>query len=152
MFACNGILFNHESPRRGETFVTRKITRAVAAIKAGRQDKLLLGNLDAKRDWGFAGDYVQAMWLMLQADKPDDYVVATNETHSVREFCQIAFSHVGLDWEKYVQVDERYFRPAEVDLLIGDASHAKKVLKWTPKVSFKELVEMMVDSDMEALK
>lgn len=151
MFTCNGILFNHESPRRGETFVTRKITRAVAAIKAGWQDKLLLGNLDAKRDWGFAGDYVQAMWLMLQANKPDDYVVATNDTHSVREFCQIAFERVGLDWEKYVQVDERYFRPAEVDLLIGDATHAKKVLQWEPKVSFKELVEMMVDSDVEAL-
>jgi GDPmannose 4,6-dehydratase len=151
MFACNGILFNHESPRRGETFVTRKITRAVAAIKAGRQDKLLLGNLDAKRDWGFAGDYVEAMWLMLQADKPDDYVVATNETHSVKEFCQIAFGHVGLDWEKYVEVSEKYFRPAEVDLLIGNPAHAKKALSWQPKVSFEELVKMMVDADVEKL-
>lgn len=151
MFACNGILFNHESPRRGETFVTRKITRAVAAIKAGKQDKLFLGNLDAKRDWGFAGDYVEAMWLMLQVDKPDDYVVATNETHSVKEFCQIAFSHVGLDWEKYVEVSEKYFRPAEVDLLIGDPAHAKKQLKWEPKVSFEELVKMMVDADLAEL-
>lgn len=151
MHASNGILFNHESPRRGETFVTRKITRAVAAIKAGKQAKLLLGNLDAKRDWGFAGDYVEAMWLMLQQDKPDDYVVATNETHSVKEFCQIAFEHVGLDWEKYVEVSEKYFRPAEVDLLIGDPAHAKKQLNWEPKVSFKELVEMMVDSDMKEI-
>lgn len=149
MFACNGILFNHESPRRGETFVTRKITRAVAAIKADKQDKLYLGNLDAKRDWGFAGDYVEAMWLMLQADKPDDYVVATNETHSVKEFCQIAFEHVGLDWEKYVEVSEKYFRPAEVDLLIGDPVHAKKQLNWEPKVSFEELVKMMVDADVK---
>ena len=148
MHASNGILFNHESPRRGETFVTRKITRAVAAIKAGKQDKLLLGNLDAKRDWGFAGDYVEAMWLMLQQDKPDDYVVATNETHSVKEFCQIAFEHVGLDWEKYVEVSEKYFRPAEVDLLIGDPAHAKKQLNWEPKVSFEELVKMMVDADV----
>lgn len=152
MFACNGILFNHESPRRGETFVTRKITRAVAAIKAGKQDKLYLGNLDAKRDWGFAGDYVEAMWLMLQQDKPDDYVVATNETHSVKEFCEIAFGRVGLDWQKYVEVSEKYFRPAEVDLLIGDPAHAKKQLNWEPKVSFKQLVEMMVDADVDALK
>ena len=152
MHASNGILFNHESPRRGETFVTRKITRAVAAIKAGKQDKLYLGNLDAKRDWGFAGDYVEAMWLMLQQDKSDDYVVATNETHSVKEFCQIAFEHVGLDWEKYVEVSEKYFRPAEVDLLIGDPAHAKKQLNWEPKVSFKELVEMMVDADVKELK
>ena len=152
MHASNGILFNHESPRRGETFVTRKITRAVAAIKAGKQDKLLLGNLDAKRDWGFAGDYVEAMWLMLQQDKPDDYVVATNETHSVKEFCQIAFEHVGLDWEKYVEVSEKYFRPAEVDLLIGDPTHAKKQLNWEPKVSFEELVKMMVDADVAELK
>lgn len=152
MHASNGILFNHESPRRGETFVTRKITRAVAAIKAGTQDKLYLGNLDAKRDWGFAGDYVEAMWLMLQQDNPDDYVVATNETHSVKEFCQIAFEHVGLDWEKYVEVSEKYFRPAEVDLLIGDPAHAKKQLNWEPKVSFKELVTMMVDADVESLK
>lgn len=152
MFACNGILFNHESPRRGETFVTRKITRAVAAIKAGKQDKLYLGNLDAKRDWGFAGDYVEAMWLMLQQDKPDDYVVATNETHSVKEFCEIAFARVGLDWEKHVEVSEKYFRPAEVDLLIGDPAHAKQQLNWEPKVSFKQLVEMMVDADVDALK
>ncbi len=152
MFACNGILFNHESPRRGETFVTRKITRAVAAIKAGKQDKLYLGNLDAKRDWGFAGDYVEAMWLMLQQDKPDDYVVATNETHSVKEFCEIAFGRVGLDWQQYVEVSEKYFRPAEVDLLIGDPAHAKKQLNWEPKVSFKQLVEMMVDADVDALK
>lgn len=152
MFACNGILFNHESPRRGETFVTRKITRAVAAIKAGKQDKLYLGNLDAKRDWGFAGDYVEAMWLMLQQDKPDDYVVATNETHSVKEFCEIAFTRVGLDWQKYVEVSEKYFRPAEVDLLIGDPAHAKQQLNWEPKVSFKQLVEMMVDADVDALK
>jgi GDPmannose 4,6-dehydratase len=152
MFACNGILFNHESPRRGETFVTRKITRAVAAIKAGKQDKLYLGNLDAKRDWGFAGDYVEAMWLMLQQDKPDDYVVATNETHSVKEFCEIAFGRVGLDWQKYVEVSEKYFRPAEVDLLIGDPAHAKKQLNWEPKVSFKQLVEMMVDMDVKNLK
>lgn len=151
MFACNGILFNHESPRRGETFVTRKITRAVAAIKAGKQDKLFLGNLDAKRDWGFAGDYVEAMWLMLQAEKPDDYVVATNETHSVKEFCQIAFEHVGLDWDKYVEVSEKYFRPAEVDLLIGNPAHVKKQLKWVPKVSFEELVKMMVDADINEL-
>jgi GDPmannose 4,6-dehydratase len=123
----------------------------VAAIKAGKQDKLFLGNLDAKRDWGFAGDYVEAMWLMLQADKPDDYVVATNETHSVKEFCQIAFNHVGLDWEKYVEVSEKYFRPAEVDLLIGDPAHAKKQLKWEPKVSFEELVKMMVDADLTEL-
>lgn len=152
VFACNGILFNHESPRRGETFVTRKITRAVAAIKAGKQDKLFLGNLDAKRDWGFAGDYVEAMWLMLQADKPDDYVVATNETHSVKEFCQIAFEHVDLDWEKYVEVSEKYYRPAEVDLLIGNPDHAKKQLNWEPKVGFKELTTMMVDADIAAFE
>lgn len=151
MFACNGILFNHESPRRGETFVTRKITRAVAAIKAGKQDKLYLGNLDAKRDWGFAGDYVEAMWLMLQQSKPNDYVVATNETHSVKEFCQKAFSYVGLNWKDYVEVSEKYHRPAEVDLLIGDPAFAKKELKWQPKVSFEKLVEMMVDSDVEEL-
>lgn len=148
MFACNGILFNHESPRRGETFVTRKITRAVAAIKAGKQKKLYLGNLDAKRDWGFAGDYVEAMWLMLQQDKPDDYVVSTNETHSVKEFCEVAFSHVGLNWEDYVEVSDKYYRPAEVDLLIGDPTKAKQQLKWQPKVTFKELAEMMVDADM----
>ncbi|GDX62482.1 GDP-mannose 4,6-dehydratase [Candidatus Saccharibacteria bacterium] len=152
MFACNGILFNHESPRRGETFVTRKITRAVAAIKLGKQDKLYLGNLDAKRDWGFAGDYVEAMWLMLQQKNPDDYVVATNETHTVREFCEKAFGHVGLNWEDYVQVDEKYNRPAEVDLLIGDPAHAKKQLNWEPKITFEGLVKMMVDADLEDLK
>jgi GDPmannose 4,6-dehydratase len=152
MYACNGILFNHESPRRGETFVTRKITRAVASIKLGKQDKLYLGNLDAKRDWGFAGDYVEAMWLMLQQKNPDDYVVATNETHTVREFCEKAFGHVGLNWEDYVEVDEKYNRPAEVDLLIGDPAHAKKRLNWEPKVTFEGLVKMMVDADLEDLK
>lgn len=152
MYACSGILFNHESPRRGETFVTRKITRAVAAIKHGKQDKLYLGNMDAKRDWGFAGDYVEAMWLMLQQDKADDYVVATNETHTVKEFVERAFDHVGLDWNKYVEIDQRYFRPAEVDLLIGDPAKAKKVLKWEPKVTFEGLVDMMVDADMAAFE
>ena len=152
MFACNGILFNHESPRRGETFVTRKITRAVASIKLGKQKKLYLGNLDAKRDWGFAGDYVEAMWLMLQQKNPDDYVVATNETHTVREFCEKAFGHVGLNWEDYVEVDEKYNRPAEVDLLIGDPAHAKKQLNWEPKITFEGLVKMMVDADLEDLK
>ncbi len=149
MFACNGILFNHESPRRGETFVTRKITRAVARIKAGVQDVLYLGNLDAKRDWGYAKEYVEAMWLMLQQDKPDDYIIATGETHTVREFVEEAFSCAGLDWKKYVKIDPRYFRPAEVDLLIGDASKAKKKLKWKPKTTFKQLVRLMVDADME---
>ena len=149
LFACNGILFNHESPRRGETFVTRKITRAAARIKLGLQDKLYLGNLDAKRDWGFAGDYVEAMWLMLQHDKPDDYVIATGETYSVREFVEEAFRYLGLDWSKYVEVDKRYLRPSEVDLLQGDSSKAKKVLGWHPKVNFKELVEMMIDEDMK---
>lgn len=152
MYACSGILFNHESPRRGETFVTRKITRAVAAIKHGKQDKLYLGNMDAKRDWGFAGDYVEAMWLMLQQDKADDYVVATNETHTVKEFVERAFDHVGLDWSKYVEIDQRYFRPAEVDLLIGDPAKAKKILKWEPKVTFEGLVDMMVDADMAAFE
>ncbi|MBX5468835.1 MAG: GDP-mannose 4,6-dehydratase [Thermoleophilaceae bacterium] len=148
MFACNGILFNHESERRGETFVTRKITRAVARIKHGLQDKVYLGNLDAKRDWGHARDYVEAMWLMLQADEPDDYVIATGETHSVREFLEEAFSYAGLDWEAHVEIDPRYFRPAEVDLLVGDASKAREKLGWGPKVTFKELVRIMVDSDM----
>ncbi len=147
MFAVNGILFNHESPRRGETFVTRKITRAATRIKEGLQDKLFLGNLDAKRDWGFAGDYVEAMWLMLQQDKPDDYVVATNETHSVREFLDEVFGHLKLDWKKYVQVDPRYFRPAEVDLLLGDPAKAERDLKWKPKVTFKALAEMMTMAD-----
>ena len=151
LFACNGILFNHESPRRGETFVTRKITRAIARILAGQQQKLYLGNLDSKRDWGYAKDYVKAMWLMLQQDQPDDYVVATNETHSIREFLDIAFSHVKLDWQDYVEFDPRYLRPAEVDLLIGDSSKAKKQLGWTPSVSFEELVHLMVEADLAAL-
>ncbi|MFY9264189.1 MAG: GDP-mannose 4,6-dehydratase [Solirubrobacterales bacterium] len=150
--ASNGILFNHESPRRGETFVTRKITRAVANIKGGLQDKLYLGNLDAKRDWGFAGDYVEAQWMMLQQDAGDDYVVATGETHSVREFCEQAFSHAGLDWERHVEIDEKYFRPTEVDLLIGDSSKAKQKLGWEPQVGFEDLVKMMVDADIEDLE
>jgi GDPmannose 4,6-dehydratase len=152
IFACNGILFNHESPRRGETFVTRKITMALARIKLGLQDKLYLGNLDAKRDWGFAGDYVEAMWLMLQQSKPDDYVIATGETHSVKEFLQEAFDYVKLDWKKYVALDKRYLRPTEVDLLLGDSAKARRVLKWKPKVNFKQLVRMMVDSDMQVVR
>jgi GDPmannose 4,6-dehydratase len=152
MFACNGILFNHESPRRGETFVTRKITRAVAHIKAGLQDKLFLGNLDAKRDWGYAKEYVEAMWLMLQQQKPDDYVIATGETHSVLEFLDEAFSYVGLDWRRFVEIDPKYLRPAEVDLLIGDARKAKNVLGWQPSVTFQELVRLMVDADMAAVR
>jgi len=150
LYACNGILFNHESPRRGETFVTRKITKAVARIKLGLQDKLFLGNLDAKRDWGYAGDYVEAIWLMLQQNEPDDYVIATGETHSVRDFLDQAFGYAGLDWQKYVEIDARYFRPTEVDLLLGDCSKARRKLGWRPKVSFQELVRMMVDADMEA--
>ena len=149
LFACNGILFNHESPRRGETFVTRKITKAVARIHAGRQQKLFLGNLDARRDWGFAGDYVEAMWLMMQQDKPDDYVIATGETHSVREFLDEAFGRMRMDWKKYVEIDPRYYRPSEVDLLLGDASKAREKLNWKPKVQFRELVHMMVDSDVK---
>jgi len=149
MFAVNGILFNHESPRRGETFVTRKITRALGRIKAGLQDKLFLGNLDAKRDWGFAGDYVEAMWMMLQADVPDDYVVATGETHSVREFLEVAASHAGVDVGERVVVDPRYFRPAEVALLLGDPTKVRKALGWKPKVDFRGLVKMMVDADLE---
>jgi len=152
MFACNGILFNHESPRRGETFVTRKIAMAVSRIKLGLQDKLYLGNLDAKRDWGFAGDYVEAMWLMLQQSKADDYVIATGETHSVKEFLQEAFDYLKLDWKKYVVIDKRYLRPTEVDLLLGDSSKAHRVLKWKPKVNFKQLVRMMVDSDMQVVR
>lgn len=152
MFACNGILFNHESPRRGETFVTRKITMALARIKLGLQDKLYLGNIDAKRDWGFAGDYVEAMWLMLQQSKADDYVISTGETHSVKEFLKIAFEYAKMDWKKYVEIDKRYFRPTEVDLLLGDSSKARKVLKWKPKVGFEQLVKMMVDSDMELIR
>jgi GDPmannose 4,6-dehydratase len=147
IFACNGILFNHESPRRGVTFVTRKITRAIAAIKAGTQDKLYLGNLDARRDWGYAPEYVEGMWRMLQQDKPDDYVLATGKTHSVQEFLEEAFRYAGLDWQNYVGIDARYYRPAEVDLLIGDAAKAKQVLGWEPKTSFQELVRIMVDAD-----
>ena len=150
-FVCNGILFNHESPRRGEGFVTRKITRGVAAIKLGMADKLALGNLDAKRDWGYAKDYVEAMWLMLQQPAPDDYVVATGETHTVREFCELAFAEVGLDWSKHVVVDPMYFRPTEVELLLGDATKAKTKLGWTPKTRFKELVKLMVASDLEVM-
>ena len=149
MFACNGILFNHESERRGETFVSRKITRAATRIKLGLQKKLYMGNLDARRDWGYARDYVEAMWLMMQAEEPDDYVIATGETHSVREFLEEAFGHLGLDWEEYVEIDPRYFRPAEVDLLLGDPTKARTVLGWEPKVGFKELVKIMVDSDMK---
>jgi GDPmannose 4,6-dehydratase len=149
LHASSGILFNHESPRRGLEFVTRKITHGAARIKHGLQDKLALGNLDAQRDWGFAGDYVRAMWLMLQQDEPDDYVVSTNETHSVREFCEIAFSRAGLNWEDHVVVDERFFRPAEVDLLVGDSTKARTVLGWKPEVDFARLVEMMVDADLE---
>lgn len=152
MFVCNGILFNHESPRRGENFVTRKITRGIAAIKLGLQSQLALGNLDAKRDWGYAKDYVVAMWKMLQCDKADDYVIATGETHTVREFCEVAFAHAGLDYEKYVVIDPAYFRPTEVDLLRGDASKARRVLSWEPTVKFAELARLMVDADLEALK
>jgi GDPmannose 4,6-dehydratase len=164
MFAVNGILFNHESPRRGETFVTRKITRAAARIKLDLQNRLYLGNLDAKRDWGYAGDYVEAMWLMLQAEKPDDYVIATGETHSVREFCEITFAHIGMpirwqgrgveekglgpDGTVLIEVDSNYFRPAEVDLLLGDAAKAKRELGWAPRVGFAELARMMVDADL----
>ncbi|HMJ90277.1 MAG TPA: GDP-mannose 4,6-dehydratase [Candidatus Acidoferrum sp.] len=149
LHASNGILFNHESPRRGETFVTRKITRAVANIKHDLQKKLFLGNLDAKRDWGYAKEYVDAMWLMLQQPEPDDYVIATNETHSIREFLEHAFTHVGLNWQDYVEFDERYCRPAEVDLLIGDASKAKAKLGWEPKTKFVDLVKLMVDADLQ---
>ena len=152
LFACNGILFNHESPRRGETFVTRKITRAVAHIQAGLQDKLYLGNLEAKRDWGYAKEFVEAMWLMLQQDQPDDYVIATNEAHSVREFLEIAFGHAGLNWKQHVEIDPRYFRPAEVDLLIGDYSKARRALSWEPKTRFADLVKLMVDADIKLLK
>jgi GDPmannose 4,6-dehydratase len=149
LFACNGILFNHESPRRGETFVTRKITRAATRIREGIQEKLYLGNLDSKRDWGFAGDYVEAMWLMLQLDRPDDFVIATGETHSVQEFVAAAFDRVGLDWRQHVEFDARYSRPTEVDLLLGDASKAARQLGWKPKVDFAQLVEMMIDHDWE---
>lgn len=151
LFACNGILFNHESPRRGETFVTRKITRAVAQIVAGKQKKLYMGNLDAKRDWGYAKDYVRAMWLMLQQEQPDDYVIATGETHSVKEFLELAFAHVNLRWQDYVEFDERYLRPAEVELLIGDATKARQQLGWTPSITFEGLVGLMVEADLQAL-
>jgi GDPmannose 4,6-dehydratase len=151
LHANSGILFNHESPRRGLEFVTRKVTFSVAAIKLGMQKKVKLGNLEAQRDWGYAADYVRAMWLMLQQDSPGDYVISTGETHPVRELCQIAFDQVGLDWEEYVEVDEQFFRPAEVDLLIGDATKASEALGWKPEVGFDELVRMMVDSDLRAL-
>ena len=150
LFACSGILFNHESPRRGETFVTRKITKGAARIKLGLQQALYLGNLDAKRDWGYAGDYVQAMWLMLQQDHADDYVIATGETHTVREFLEMVFGYLNLDWKQYTKIDQKYYRPTEVDLLIGDASKAKKQLSWEPKVRFEELAKMMVDADLKA--
>ena len=152
LFACNGILFNHESPRRGETFVTRKITRAATRIKLGLQDKLYLGNLEAKRDWGYAGDYVEAMWLMLQQQEPDDLVIATGETHSVREFAERVFDKLGMEYKKYVAVDQRYFRPTEVDVLLGDSSKAQKKLGWKPKVGFDGLVDMMIAADMELAK
>jgi GDPmannose 4,6-dehydratase len=152
MFACSGILFNHESPRRGLEFVTRKVTERVARIKLGLADDLSLGNLDASRDWGFAGDYVRAMWMMLQQEQPDDYVIATGESHSVRDLVEVAFNHVGLDWEKHVRIDPRFLRPAEVDHLIGDASKARRAFGWTPTVDFKGLVEMMVDADIQRLQ
>jgi GDPmannose 4,6-dehydratase len=149
LFATNGILFNHESPRRGENFVTRKITRSATRIKLGLLDKLALGNLDARRDWGFAGDYVEAMWMMMQQEKPDDYVIATGEDHSVHEFLELAFERVELDWRKYVETDERYLRPSEVDVLMGDSNKARRMLGWTPRVKFNELVAMMIDADLE---
>jgi len=152
MFACNGILFNHESPRRGETFVTRKITRAASRIKMGLQKKLFMGNIDALRDWGYAAEYVEAMWMMLQADQPDDYVVATGETHSVREFLDETFGYLGMDWKEHVEIDPRYFRPAEVDLLIGDPTKVKQKLGWETKTTFKQLVHMMVDADVKLAK
>jgi GDPmannose 4,6-dehydratase len=151
MFACNGILFNHESPRRGETFVTRKITRGLARIIAGKDKKLYLGNLEAKRDWGYAPDYIEAMWLMLQQERPEDYVIGTGETHSVKEFLEEVFNYAGLDWQKYIKIDPRYFRPTEVEILLADASKAKRELGWRPRITFKELVKIMVDSDMELI-
>jgi GDPmannose 4,6-dehydratase len=151
LFACNGILFNHESPRRGETFVTRKITRAIARIRAGLQDKLYLGNLDAKRDWGYAGDYMEAIWLMMQRPQAEDFVIATGESHSVREFLEMAFGYAGLDWRRYVEIDPAYFRPTEVDILQGDASKAAAVLGWRPKTRFIDLVKLMVDADIQSL-
>jgi len=152
LFACSGILFNHESPRRGLEFVTRKVTHGAARIKLGLADELRLGNLESRRDWGYAGDYVEAMWLMLQQDKPDNYVVGTSETHSVRELCEAAFGHLGLDWQEYVVQDPRFYRPAEVDLLVSDPSKARRVLGWESVVSFKELIHMMVDADLVALQ
>jgi GDPmannose 4,6-dehydratase len=152
MHVSNGILFNHESPRRGETFVTRKVTKSAAKIYLGLQNVITLGNLTAKRDWGYARDYVEAMWLMLQQPVPDDYVIATGETHTVEELLDIAFYRLGLDWRRYICVDQKYYRPAEVDLLLGDATKAKRVLGWVPKVWFKELIEMMVDADLEGLR
>jgi len=152
LHASNGILFNHESPRRGETFVTRKITRAAAHTRGGLQEKLYFGNLDAKRDWGYAKEYVEAMWLMLQQEKPEDYVIATNETHSVREFLEVAFDRAKLDWKKHVEIDSRYYRPTEVDLLIGDYSKARRQLGWAPKTSFVELAKLMVDADIDLLR
>lgn len=151
MHASNGILFNHESPRRGESFVTRKVTLAAARIKYGLQKKLYMGNLDSRRDWGFAGDFVEAMWLMMQQEKPDDYVVATGETHSVKELLEVAFAHVGLDWQEYVEIDPRFYRPSEVDFLLGDPAKAKKVLNWEPKVTFKGLIGMMVEADLDTV-
>lgn len=151
LFACNGILFNHESPRRGETFVTRKITRAIANIIAGRQKVLYLGNLDAKRDWGFAPEYVEGMWKILQHDKPDDYVFGTGETHSVKEFVEEAFDYAGLDWKRYVKIDKKYFRPTEVDVLIANPSKIRRILKWKPKIMFSDLVKIMIDADMKAI-
>jgi GDPmannose 4,6-dehydratase len=150
LFACNGILFNHESPRRGETFVSRKITKAAVRIKLGLQKRLFLGNLDARRDWGFAGDYVEAIWRMLQQDKAEDYVIATGETHSVREFLDEAFGYLHLDWKRFVEIDARYYRPNEVDVLLGDPSKARQAIGWQPKVQFRELVRMMIDADLEA--
>jgi len=152
LFACNGILFNHESPRRGETFVTRKITKAVARIKLGLQDKLYLGNLAARRDWGYAPEYVEAIWMILQQDRPEDYAIGTGEAHSVKEFVQEAFSYLGLDWERYVDIDDKYFRPTDARLLRADASKARQALGWEPKVTFKQLVRIMVDADLAALK
>ena len=152
LFACSGILFNHESPRRGLEFVTRKVTHAAARIKLGLAEDLHLGNLDSRRDWGYAGDYVQAMWLMLQQDRPDDYVVGTGETHAVRELCQVAFSRLGLDWSRYVVVDPQFYRPAEVDLLVSDPGKARRVLGWEPQVGFQALIEMMVDADLQLLQ
>jgi GDPmannose 4,6-dehydratase len=152
LFACNGILFNHESPRRGETFVTRKITRAIAYIEAGLQERLFLGNLDSSRDWGYAPEYVEAMWTMLQQDSPDDYVIATGETHTIREFLTEAFEYAGLDWRKYLEIDRRYFRPSEVDHLVGDSAKARAKFGWAPKTTFQELVRIMVDADREKLR